>query len=45
MRKLQAEQMDIEARVQAGIEEFKAITQAEKTKQMPRQQRKIMMLK
>lgn len=30
LRKLQAEQMDIEARVAAGIEEFKAITQAEK---------------
>lgn len=29
-RKLQAEQMDIDARVAAGIEEFKAVTQAEK---------------
>ena len=30
IRKLQAEQTDIEARVQAGIEEFKKVTQAEK---------------
>ena len=30
LRKLQQEQMDIETRVQAGIEEFKKVTQAEK---------------
>jgi len=30
LRKLQADQMDIEARIQAGIEEFKRVTQAEK---------------
>lgn len=30
LRKLQAEQMDMEARVQAGIEEFKRVTQEEK---------------
>lgn len=30
LRKLQQDQVDIEARVQAGIEEFKKVTQAEK---------------